>query len=74
MRSRGRFLKGHRPGTNSYRNSVIIALGSRAECETQLELALRLKFAPAEKIAPVTALAARVGQVLHGLARSLPRT
>ena len=66
--------EGHRHGTNAYRHYVVTALGSQAECETQLELALRLKLAPANKIAPVTTLAARVGKVLHRLARSLPRT
>jgi four helix bundle protein len=66
--------EGHRHGTNAYHHYVIMALGSQAECETQLELALRLKLAPADKVATVLILAARVGQVLHGLARSLPRT
>jgi four helix bundle protein len=66
--------EGHRHGTNAYRHDVIMALGSQAECETQLELASRLKLAPADKVATVLTLAARVGQVLHGLARSLPRT
>ena len=66
--------EGHRHGTHAYRHYVVMALGSQAECETQLELASRLNFAPAEKIAPVRDLAGRVGQVLHGLARSLPRT
>ena len=66
--------EGHRHGTNAYRHYVIVALGSQAECETQLELAARLKLASSAEIAPVSALAARVGQVLHGLARSLPRT
>jgi len=66
--------EGHRHGTNAYRHYVVMALGSQAECETQLDLASRLKLAPAEKIATVSNLAGRVGQVLHGLARSLPRT
>jgi four helix bundle protein len=52
---------------------VIIALGSQAECETQLELAERLEFASPSQIAPVLKFAGRVGQVLHGLARSLPQ-
>ena len=65
--------EGHRHGTAAYRHYVIIALGSHAECETQLELASRLKLAPADAIAPINVLAMRVGQVLHGLARSLPR-
>ena len=58
----------------AYRNYVIRALGSHAECETQLELALRLKLADPERIRPVTTLATRVGQILHGLLRSLPKT
>ena len=48
--------------------------GSHAECETQLELALRLKLADPERIQPVTTLATRVGQILHGFLRSLPKT
>ena len=66
--------EGHQLGTRSYRHYVMLALGSQAECETQLELAHRLKLAPHEQIEPVTTLAGRVGQVLHGLARSLPQT
>jgi four helix bundle protein len=65
--------EGHRQGTRAYRHYVIRALGSQAECETQLELARRLELAPAERIAPVSVLAVRLGQVLHGLARSLKR-
>ena len=65
--------EGHRHKGAAYRRYVVIALGSHAECETQLELAVRLKLVPAESVAAATALAARVGQVLHGLARSLPR-
>jgi four helix bundle protein len=65
--------EGHRHKAGNYRHYVTIALGSQAECETQLELALRLKLAPADAIAPINVLATRVGQVLHGLARSLPR-
>jgi four helix bundle protein len=63
--------EGHRQGRRAYRHYVMVALGCQAECETQLELARRLRLAPAEQIAPVMELAARVGQVLHGLARSL---
>jgi len=64
--------EGHQQGTRTYRRYVSIALGCQAECETQLELARRLKLAPPERIAPVLETAARVGQILHGLARSLP--
>ncbi len=65
--------EGHRHKGAAYRRYVVIALGSHAECETQLELAVRLKLTAAEQVAPVNVLATRVGQVLHGLARSLPR-
>jgi len=63
--------EGHQHGTRAYRHYVVMALGSQAECETQLELARRLALASPEQIAPVVDLAARVGRVLHGLARSL---
>ena len=65
--------EGHQQSTRAYRNYLIIALGSQAECETHLELARRLACAPADEIEPVSVLAGRVGQVLHGLLRSLPR-
>jgi four helix bundle protein len=66
--------EGHQHQTNAYRHYVRIALGSQAECETHLELALRLKLAPADKIKKVKDRAAEVGRVLHGLSRSLART
>jgi len=66
--------EGHQHGTNAYRHYLTIALGSPAVCETQLELALRLKVGPAEKINKVKDRAAEVGRVLHGLSRSLART
>jgi len=65
--------EGHQHGTRAYRHYVVMALGAQAECETQLELARRLEIVSSEQIAPVIDLAARVGRVLHGLARSLPR-
>ena len=66
--------EGHQHRTSAYRHYLRIALGSQAECETQLELALRLKLAPADKINKVKDRAAEVGRVLHGLSRSLART
>ena len=66
--------EGHQLGTRSYRHYVTRALGSQAECETQLELADRLRMAPRKNIEAVSALAGRVGQVLHGLLRSLPQS
>ena len=66
--------EGHQQGTRAYRHYVIRALGSQAECETQVELARRLELAPPDQIQRVSALLSRVGQILHGLARSLPQT
>jgi four helix bundle protein len=65
--------EGHQHGSRACRHYIIMALGCHAECETQLELARRLKLAPEESIVPVMELAARVGRILHGLARSLPQ-
>ena len=60
-------------GTRSYRHHVLIALSCQAECETQLELARRVKLAPEAYLRVAIDLTARVGKVLHGLQRSLPR-
>ena len=53
-------------------NHVHIALGSLAELETCLVIALRLKFITEEQSHTESATA-RIGQMLHGLARSLER-
>src|SRR5262245_9424340 len=69
--------EGHQHKTTAYRHFVVIALGSLAEVETQIELAQRLKFATTADTSTVRALAQRVRRVLHGLRRSLqhgPRT
>lgn len=65
--------EGHQHGAKAYRHYIVMALGSQAECETQLELAERIQLAPATAIAPVAHTAARVGMLLHGLLRSLPK-
>ena len=52
-------------------NHVGIALGSQAELETQIALAVRLDFVSQPEAAPVLELAAEVGRLLHGLVRSL---
>ncbi len=57
----------------AFANHVSIALGSQAELETQLELAVRLGFVSATEAEPVRALAAEVGRILHGLVRALER-
>ena len=65
--------EGHQQPTRAYRHYAVRALGSQAECETQLELAIRLGLAPADRCSEVLRFAGRVGQVLNGLIRSLPK-
>ena len=54
-------------------NHVNIALGSLAELETCLVIASRLKFITEEQFHTESKETARIGQMLHGLARSLER-
>lgn len=54
-----------------YRNHINIALGSQAEIDTLLELAMRLKFLPAASVVDVNEQVRRVGQMLFALHRSL---
>jgi len=63
--------EGHQRTRAGYLNYVQIALGSLAEVETQLELALRLKFLNADDAKSTQHAIARTGQLLHGLLRSL---
>ena len=50
---------------------VRIALGSLAELETQLEIARRLRLISEEDVKDISAVLARTGQLLNGMARSL---
>jgi four helix bundle protein len=64
--------EGHnRRSRQAFANHVGIALGSQAELETQLALAVRLEFSSQNAADPVMALTAEVGRLLHGLVRSL---
>ena len=64
--------EGHNRRTRqAYANFVSIALGSQAELETQLELAVRLGLLDRAAAEPVIALAGDVGRILHGLSRVL---
>ena len=63
--------EGHRHGTKAYIHFVTIALGSLAEAETQIELARRLRFAPASQIDTLNEMATSLARLLHGLRRSL---
>ena len=58
---------------NVYLNHVNIALGSQAELDTELEVAERLAYVTAEELAAAREKLTRVGQMLHGLQRSLQR-
>jgi len=63
--------EGHQRTRAGYVNYVQVALGSLAELETQLELALRLKFVDVEAARSFQLAVDRSGQLLHGLLRSL---
>jgi four helix bundle protein len=63
--------EGHQRTRAGYVNYVQIALGSLAELETQLELALRLKLLSADAAESTQQAIDRAGQLLHGLLRSL---
>jgi four helix bundle protein len=63
--------EGHQHGTKAYLHFVVMALGSLAETQTQLEVASRLRIGSANELESASALAVRLRQVLHGLRRSL---
>jgi four helix bundle protein len=48
-----------------------IALGSLREAETQIEIALRLRYCDRDSTTPVMSLADEVGRLIRGLANSL---
>ena len=67
--------EGHnRRSRQAFANHVGIALGSQAELETQIALAVSLEFSTQAAAVPVLELAAEVGRLLHGLVRSLEST
>jgi four helix bundle protein len=64
--------EGHnRRSRRAYLNHVGIALGSLAELDTLVELSIRLEFGEPSQASSLRTTLARVGQMLHGLARSL---
>ena len=64
--------EGHARRTRpSYVHYLHVALGSQAELETQIELAVRLRFVTEGEAAPALEGGARVGRFLHGLIRAL---
>jgi len=58
-------------GRRIYLHHVRIALGSLAELDTQVELALRLNLIDRQQLHDITSELARCGQLLHGLERAL---
>ena len=67
--------EGHnRRSRHAFANHVSIALGSQAELETQLLLAVRLHFVSETVAAQALELATEVGRMLHGLIASLENT
>ncbi len=65
--------EGHARRGRAYRNHVLIALGSTAELETQVEAAVRLGFITFGQVSATLDLIARVGQMLNKLAGALRR-
>ena len=66
--------EGHATGPGRrYRNHLRIALGSRAELATQLEIAIRLKYVHADARTKIEPQLTRTRQLLNGLHRSLRR-
>ena len=64
--------EGHgRHSTKDFSRFVLIAQGSRAELETQLEICIRLNYLTREQISEVLELCATVGKMLRNLVRSL---
>ena len=58
----------------AYINHLRIALGSLAELQTQLELAVRLKLIEQTRTQSISAQLDEVGRMLHGLVRALQRS
>ena len=65
--------EGHQHGTRAYLRYVVIALGSAAECATQLEIACRLNYATETELSVSTTMGDSLRRLLFGLRRSLRR-
>ena len=65
--------EGHARRGRAYRHHVLIALGSTAELETQLEAAVRLQFLTPTDVKHAVDPISQVGQMLHALERALGR-
>ena len=65
--------EGHEMKGKSYLRHVKIALGSVAELETHVEVALRVGLLKAEDVNVLLNQAVQVGQMLNGLRRGIAR-
>ena len=63
--------EGSRHKTAGYINRVVISLGEHAELETQAFIGGRRRYISRSKMIEFESLATRVGQLAHGLLRSL---
>jgi four helix bundle protein len=64
--------EGHnRHARRAYANHIAIALGSLAETESHVELAVRLRLLDVVEASRFLAQASEVNRMLHGLARAL---
>ena len=65
--------EGRAIGGGRYRHHVRIAIGSEAELQTQIELAVRRAYLPPERAKALLNDAAEVGRMMHGLLNALAR-
>jgi four helix bundle protein len=63
--------EGSRHRTAGYINRVVISLGEHAELETQAIISERRRYIAPKRMSEFNDLSTRVGQVAHGLLRSL---
>ena len=63
--------EGSRHRTAGYINRVVISLGEHAELETQAIISERRRYIEPKKVSEFNNLSTRVGQLAHGLLRSL---
>ena len=63
--------EGHLQGSRTYLRYVVIAIGSMAECETQIEIARRLNYVRSSELSSSDTIVGDLRRVLFGLRRSL---
>ena len=65
--------EGRALGGGRYRHHLRIALGSEAELQTQIELAVRRAYLPLDRARQLLNDASEVGRMLHGVLNGLAR-